>query len=95
MDSLTERHDRVSASGFGFRPASSQMGETFFEGGDFAEPDVVAGLGEAGFGVGGHLLDASELGWVDAEEAASGAGVFVDAGGSVGAVAVAEGDLAQ
>jgi hypothetical protein len=27
---------------------------------DFAEPDVVAGLGESGFGVGGHLLEPAE-----------------------------------
>lgn len=71
------------------------MGEAFLEGGDLAEPDVVAGLGEPGLGVGGHLFEPSELGGVDAEEPAAGAGVFVDAGGAVGAVAVAEGDLAE
>jgi hypothetical protein len=37
---------------------------------------------------------ASELGWVDAQEAAAGAGVFVDARCVVGG-AVAEGDLAE
>jgi hypothetical protein len=79
----------------GLGVASAQVGEAFLEGCDLAEPDIVAGFGEAGLGVGGHLLDASELCWVDAEEAASGAGVFVDARSAVGAVAVAEGDLAQ
>jgi hypothetical protein len=48
------------------------VGEAFLEGGDFAEPDVVAGLGEPGLSVGGHLLEPSELGGVDPEEAAGG-----------------------
>jgi hypothetical protein len=92
---LTELHDWVSASGFGFCPASSQVGEAFLESGNLAEPGVVAGLNEAGFGVGGHLLDAFRAERVDAEEAATGAGVFVDAGGAVGAEAAAEGDHAE
>jgi hypothetical protein len=48
--------------------------EALLEGGDFAEPDVVARLCQAGFGVGGHLLKATELGGVDSEEASAGAG---------------------
>jgi hypothetical protein len=60
-------------AGFGFSAAPSKVGEAFLEGGDFAEPDVVARFGEAGLGVAGHLLDASELGGVDPEEAAAGA----------------------
>src|SRR4051812_21444243 len=63
------------ASGFGFGAPSSQVGQAFFEGGDFAEPDVVAGFGQSGFGGGGYLLESSELGGVDAEAAASGAGL--------------------
>jgi hypothetical protein len=85
----------VSASGFGFCAASSEVGAAFLEGRDFAEPDVVPGLGEPGLGVGSHLLEPSELGGVGAQEPAAGAGVFVDARGAVGAVAVAEGDLAE
>jgi hypothetical protein len=49
----------------------------------------------AGLSVRGHLLEPSELGGVDAQEPAAGAGVFVDARGAVRAVAVAEGDLAE
>jgi hypothetical protein len=59
----------VRALGFGLRAESSQVGEAFLEGGDFAEPDVVAGLGVPGLSVGGHLLEPSELGGVDPEEA--------------------------
>jgi hypothetical protein len=57
---------------FGLGAASAQVGEAFLEG-NLAEPDIVAGLGEAGFGVGGHLLEPSELGGVDAQEPAAGA----------------------
>jgi hypothetical protein len=64
----------VRVAGFGFGAAPSKVGEAFLEGGDFAEPDVVARFGEAGLGVAGHLLHASELGGVDPEEAAAGAG---------------------
>lgn len=53
------------------------------------------GFVESCFGVGDHFFDAWELGGVDAEEAAAGAGVFMDARGAVGAVAVAEGDVAE
>lgn len=62
-----------AAAGFGFCASASQVGEAFLEGGDLAEPDVVSGLGEAGLGVGGHLLQPSELGGVDAQEPAAGA----------------------
>ena len=48
-----------------------------------------------GLAVGGHVFEPPELGGVDAEEAALGAAVFVDAGVAVGAWAVAEDDLAQ
>jgi hypothetical protein len=34
----------VSAAGFGFYAAASQVGAAFFEGGDLAEPDVVVAL---------------------------------------------------
>lgn len=59
---LTELHDRVMASDFGLGAPSSQVGQAFLEGGDFADPDVVAGFGQSGFGVGGHLFESSELG---------------------------------
>jgi hypothetical protein len=52
---------------------SPQVSEALLEGGDLAKPDIVAGLGEPGFGVGRHLLEPSELGGVDAQEPASGA----------------------
>ena len=75
--------------------ASTEVSEALFERCDFAEPDLVSGFGQAGFRVGGHVLDAADLGGVDAEEAAPGAGVFMDAGCAVGAVAAAESDLAE
>jgi hypothetical protein len=55
--SLTELHHRVSASGVAFCSASSQVSQALFRGGDLAESGVLAGLGEASFGVGGHLLE--------------------------------------
>jgi hypothetical protein len=43
----------------------------------------------------GHVLDQAELGRVDAQEPAPGAGVLVDTGRAVGAVALTECDLAE
>jgi hypothetical protein len=71
------------------------MLQGFLQRGDLAEPGTILCLGEAGFGVAGHLFDARQLGGVDAEEPAPAAGVLVDTGCAVRAVAVAEGDLAQ
>ena len=71
------------------------MLDAFFQRGDLAEPRSVLRLDEALLGVVGHLVDAAQLGGVDAQEPASGAGVFVHAGCAVGAVALAEGHPAQ
>jgi hypothetical protein len=75
--------------------ADAQMLDAFFEGGDLAEPCSVLCFDEALLGVLGHLVDAAQLGGVDAQEPASGTRVFVDAGCAVGAVALAEGNAAQ
>jgi len=72
-----------------------QVLEAFFQGGNLSEPDALARLVEPGFGVDGHLFKAAGLRGVDLEEWAPGAGVLVHARGAIGAVAVAEGDLAQ
>ena len=66
------------------------MLEAFFEGGDLAEPCLVLRLDEALLGVLGHLVDAAELGGIDAQESASGASVLVHAGRAVGPVTLAE-----
>lgn len=79
----------------GLGASDPKMHQAFLQGGDLAEPGLVASFGQPCFGVVGHLLDAAELGGVDAQEPAAAARVFVDAGGAVGAVAVAEGDAAQ
>jgi hypothetical protein len=56
MAGLTELHDRVSASGFGFCAPSAEVGEALLEGGDFTEPDVVARVnGQVPVPAGGQL----------------------------------------
>jgi hypothetical protein len=72
-----------------------QMLQGLLQGRDLAEPGPVLRLGEASFGVAGHLLDAWQLGRVDAQEPAPAAGVLVHARCPVGALAVAQGDLAE
>ena len=71
------------------------MLDALFKGGDLAEPRSVLRLDESLLGIVGHLVDAAQLGGVDAQKSAAGAGVFVHAGCAVGAVALAEGDAAQ
>jgi hypothetical protein len=51
------------------------MLQRFLQGGDFAEPGPVLGFVQARGGVAGHLFDPGQLGGVDAQEPAPGAGV--------------------
>ena len=81
---------------------SAHGGELLFGGGDchlesfdFAEPPLIASLGEAGVEVLEDLLEATRLGRVRAEERAAEAGVFVFARGAVGPAADPEFDLAS
>ena len=60
---------------------------------DLAEPVVAAGFGDPGDQVVADFEEPVALGGVGAQQWASQAGVFVDAGGGVGAAAGAEGDL--
>lgn len=71
------------------------MRKAFLQGRHLPQPSAVACLVDAVFGVAGHVLDAAELRGVHAEEPASSAGVFVDAGRSVRSVAFTQGDPAQ
>jgi hypothetical protein len=73
----------------------TQVLEAFLQRGDLAQPDSFACFGEPGLSVRSHVVEPSGLCRVHLEESASCAGVLVDARGAVGAVAVAEGDLAQ
>jgi hypothetical protein len=54
-----------------------------------------AGLDQAFLGAAGHLFNARQLGWVDAQEPASGAGMFVDARRPVGAMTITKRDFAK
>lgn len=94
---LRHRHavrvGRYGAHALYLLAASSQVAETLLEGGGLSEPDALPCLLRPGFVVNGHHFQASALRGVDL--AAAHAGMLVDAGGAVGAVAVAEGDLAQ
>jgi hypothetical protein len=63
--------------------------------GDLDEPGTILRLGGAGFGVAGHLFDARQLCGIDAQETAPAACVLVRARRAVGAVTVAQSDLAQ
>ncbi|MFI1628114.1 hypothetical protein ACH4YO_28795 [Streptomyces noursei] len=62
---------------------------------DFAEPAVGAGLADALAKVLDDLDESGSLAWVDLEDGAANAGVFVLARGPVGAPAGAQGDLAE
>lgn len=70
------------------------MFNALFEGGDLAEPCPILRLDEALFGVFSHLVDAAQLGGVDAQEPASRARVLMNAGRAIRAVTLAEGDAA-
>lgn len=63
------------------------MLQRLLQGGDLTEPGPVLLLGQACFGVAGHLLDARQLGGIDAQEPAPAAGVLVDTGRAVGSMA--------
>jgi hypothetical protein len=78
-----------------FFPSPSKVHEGFFQRADFAEPFVLACFGESFLGVVGHVLQAPGLCMVHLQEAAFDAGVFVNTGGCVGAVAGTKGDPAQ
>jgi hypothetical protein len=65
------------------------------EGSDLAEPALLVGFGETELGVGFDVVEERCLCRVEAEVGAADAGVFVDAGGAVGAEAVAERDAAE
>lgn len=67
------------------------MLEGVLQRGDLTEPGPVLRLDQVLGRVHRHLLDARELGRIDAQETALYAGVFVDTGRAVGAVAVTEG----
>ena len=69
-------------------------GEADFESLGFAEPVVLFCFGDAVGEAGADVFQPGALGWVGAQHRAAQAGVLVDAGGVVGAAAVAEGDLA-
>ena len=69
-------------------------GEADLESFDLAEPALGFGFGDAGDEVVADLVQAGPGGGVGAQQRAAQAAVFVDAGGVVGAAAVAEGDLA-
>lgn len=71
------------------------MFEAFLECGHFTEPALVVRLAKAILGVLRHLLDSVELGRIDPQEPASGAGMLMDAGRSVGPVTFTQGDSAQ
>src|SRR5262249_28326725 len=60
----------------------------------FAGPALAFGLGDAGSEVGMYLVESVALAGVDAQHRAADAAVLVDAAGSVGTAAVAEGELA-
>jgi hypothetical protein len=79
----------------GFSAPLPQMLQRLLQCCDLSEPGPVLSLGQARLRVAGHLLDAGQLSWVDTQEAASAAGVLMHAWRAVGAVAVAEGDLAK
>lgn len=61
---------------------------------DVSEPLVALGFVDLGFQVGADVGETAGLSGVDLEDVAADAGVSVDAGGAVGAVAGTEGDLA-
>jgi hypothetical protein len=71
------------------------MLQRLLQGCDLAEPGPVLRLGQAGFGIAGDLLDAWQLSRVDTQEPAPAARVLVHARRPVGAVTVAECDLAE
>ena len=73
----------------------SQVPERLLKRRDLTKPCSILGLSEPLFGVGGHLIDAWQLGGVDPKEPAPDAGVLVDARRAVGAVTLTESDLAQ
>lgn len=69
-------------------------GEADFQSFGFAEPVVGFGFGDAGDEVVADLDQAGPGGGVGAQQWAAQAAVFVDAGGVVGAAAVADSDFA-
>ena len=89
----------MSSDAFSLLLFAGDVAEAFFQGADFAEPLHAVGFVEALVGVGLDLQQSRDLGEVEAEHGAADAGVFVVAGGAVGAVAGAvagaEGDLAE
>ncbi|WP_327321051.1 hypothetical protein [Streptomyces sp. NBC_01235] len=62
---------------------------------DLTEPAVGAGLADAFSEVLDDLDESGPLAWIDLEDGAANAGVFVLAGGPIGAPASPQGDLAQ
>jgi hypothetical protein len=72
-----------------------QVFDAPFQGGDLAEPCALLCLDEALFGVVCHLVDAAQLGGVDAQKPAPGARMFVHARCAVWAVAFAKPDPTQ
>ena len=74
---------------------SRDVPEAFFQGGDFAEPLHLAGFFKPFNGVLLNLQQARDLGEVKSQHRAANTSVFVLAGGAVGPVAGAEGDLAE
>ena len=74
---------------------SRDVPEAFFQGGDFAGPLHLAGFFKPFTGVMLNLQQAGELGEVKSQHRAANTSVFVLAGGAVGPVAGAEGDLAE
>jgi hypothetical protein len=69
-------------------------GEADFQSFSFSKPTVVLGFGDAGDEVVADLFEAGPGGGVGTQQWATETTVFVDAGGVVGAAAVAHGDLA-
>jgi hypothetical protein len=69
-------------------------GEADLQAFDFAEPSLCAGFLDPGQEVVADVDESLALGWVGSQEGAAKAGMFVDAGGGVGAPAGAQRDLA-
>ena len=59
-------------------------------GGDLAQPGPVPGLDQAVFDAAGHVVDARQLGGVDAAQTAARAGALVHAEPALGAAALTE-----